>query len=137
MQCDVTRCVICISNKVEYLDKEQRWLCTLQSSSEHLDAFASLAPSATSCCLAKGLMQVDCQDFLATSLMQVFLTRCSHTTSCALSCIVLRQLGDKTCIKAVISASCFKFVPFQTAEVLFEINLNNPKEINQAQYEYI
>ena len=22
MQCDVTRCIICISNKVEYLDKE-------------------------------------------------------------------------------------------------------------------
>ena len=23
MQCDVTRCVICISNKVEYLDKKR------------------------------------------------------------------------------------------------------------------
>ena len=23
MQCDVTRCIICISNKIEYLDKQQ------------------------------------------------------------------------------------------------------------------
>ena len=25
MQCDVTRCIICISNKVEFLDKEQSY----------------------------------------------------------------------------------------------------------------
>ena len=83
---------------------------------------ALLAPSATSCCLAKGLMLVDCQDFLSASLMQVFLAGCSLTTS-ALSCIMLRQLGDKSCIEAIKSATCFKFAPFQTAEVLFEINL--------------
>ena len=81
-------------------------------------------------------MQVDCQDFLSTSLMQVVLTRCSLTTS-ALSCIMLRQLGDKSCIKAIKSATCFKFVPFQAAEVLFEINFTNPKKISQAKCEYV
>ena len=25
MQCDVTRCIICISNKVKYLDKEHNY----------------------------------------------------------------------------------------------------------------
>ena len=25
MQCDVTRCIICLSNKVEYLDKEHSY----------------------------------------------------------------------------------------------------------------
>ena len=56
---------------------------TLQSSSWYQDAFASLAPAwwkEVCCKLSTGLMQVDCQDFLSTSLIQVVLiTTCNKS----------------------------------------------------------